>query len=174
VEGWIYYPLHLRILLIIISKVGNSAAGKVEAPLWSYKLGLENGWVPTDPRTAAGKCISLGIGLNPFNGVYLPWQTGGAGAGTISPTATSAFPWPPATLSNIIVNVAQLPMYTPTGTVSTLPPPSITATGVSSMNGWADKADNTLAPTPISGCNYPNAWDAVATTVPASGCSTGV
>jgi glucan 1,3-beta-glucosidase len=130
--------------------------------------------MPTDPRTAEGKCLSLGTNSNPFDGSYLPWQTGGAGAGTITPTATSAFPWPPPTLADINVNVAQLPMYTPTGTIVTLPPPSITATGVSSMNGWADNADNTPAPTPISGCNYPNAWDAVTATVPASGCSTGV
>lgn len=145
----------------------------VEAPLWSYQLGLENGWMPKDPRVAAGKCASLGIQENAFNGNYLPWQTGDAGAGTFAPSATDPYPWPPASITGVDVAVAQLPMYTPTGTIATLPPPSITATGVSSINGWFNSGDNTPGPTAIAGCAYPDAWDATAAPVPASGCSTG-
>lgn len=154
-------------------KVGNSSAGKVEAPLWSYQLGLENGWMPKDPRVAVGKCASLGTEEAPFDGTYLPWQTGGSGAGTLAPTFTAANPWPPTTISNVEVAVALLPMYTPTGTVATLPPATVTATGVSKIDGWANTADNALAPTPITGCVYPDAWDALAATAPASGCATG-
>jgi len=154
-------------------KIGNSTAGKVEAPLWSYQLGLENGWMPKDPRVSVGKCQALGASGNSFDGTFQPWQTGGAGAGTILPSSTQAYPWPPTSISNAVVAVAQLPMYTSTGTVSTLPPPTITATGVSSINGWANNADNGPAPTPITGCTYPDAWDATAAPVPASGCSTG-
>lgn len=129
--------------------------------------------MPKDPRAAIGKCASLGTTQNTFNGQYLPWQIGGAGAGTFAPSVTDPYPWPPATISNVDVAVAQLPMYTPTGTIATLPPPSITATGVSSINGWANSGDNTPGPTPIAGCAYPNAWDATAAAAPASGCSTG-
>ncbi|CAL1711948.1 unnamed protein product [Somion occarium] len=67
-------------------KIGNSTAGIVQSPLWSYQLGLENGWMPTDPREAIGKCASLGVQGNPFAGTFESWQTGGAGAGTIAPS----------------------------------------------------------------------------------------
>ncbi|KAH6871077.1 glycoside hydrolase superfamily [Coprinopsis sp. MPI-PUGE-AT-0042] len=32
--------------------------GRVETPAWSYQLGLKEGWMPTDPRDAAGVCGS--------------------------------------------------------------------------------------------------------------------
>ncbi|EDR10975.1 glycoside hydrolase family 5 protein, partial [Laccaria bicolor S238N-H82] len=38
-------------------KIGNSSvSGTVETPAWSYQLGLENGWMPKDPRQAIGAC----------------------------------------------------------------------------------------------------------------------
>jgi hypothetical protein len=33
-------------------KVGPNATGKIRAPFWSYKLGLDNGWIPKNPRDA--------------------------------------------------------------------------------------------------------------------------
>ena len=90
-------------------KIGNSSTtGKVQSPLWSYQLGLENGrshsslrllryqssrsgWMPTDPREAIGTCDQLGIQFNlPFTTSFQPWQTGGAGAGQIAQTAIQA------------------------------------------------------------------------------------
>ena len=51
--------------------------------MWSYKLGLENGWMPLDPRDAVGTCDTLGVQFNqPFPGDYPSWQTGGSGAGS--------------------------------------------------------------------------------------------
>ncbi|KAL0567110.1 hypothetical protein V5O48_014886, partial [Marasmius crinis-equi] len=36
-------------------KIGASRkSGKVESPAWSYSLGLQNGWIPKDPREANG------------------------------------------------------------------------------------------------------------------------
>jgi glucan 1,3-beta-glucosidase len=153
-------------------QIGNSTAGKVESPLWSYKLGLENGWIPKDPRVSTGKCAALGVNGTPFDGTYLPWQTGTTSS--ISPSATRSYPWPPTSLNNPDLQVDQLPMYTPTGTVTTLPPPTSTASGGHSLNGWANGGDNTPAPTPIVGCRYPDPWDATSARVPPSGCSTGV
>jgi aryl-phospho-beta-D-glucosidase BglC (GH1 family) len=151
-------------------KIGNSStSGTVEAPVWSYQLGLQNGWLPTDPRVATGKCRALGGTQEPFAGTYSAWQTGGPGAGTIAPIETVSFPWPPTTISDIQGAIyAALPTYTPTGTIPTLPPPQLTPS-VSQENGWFDAQDTAGAMTAISGCTYPNAWDSsgvVAPTVP--------
>ena len=146
--------------------------GSIGAPLWSYKLGLENGWMPKDPRKSQGKCAALGVD-SPFGGSYLPWQTGGDGAGNIPATVTASYPWPPATISGAGSPPSLLPQYTPTGSISTLPPPTFTATKVT-IKGWHDGGDTMPAPTPISGCSYPNAWGtATDIVVPIAGCTPG-
>lgn len=163
-------------------KIGNSTSNLVESPLWSYQLGLQGGWVPTDPRTAVGKCGALGVTGPQFDGTYLPWQTGGAGAGTIAAAATAGLVYPPLTLNGVQAAVAAtlLPIYTSTGTVATLPPPTLTATtkSISVGNGWFDSSDTASAPTAIAGCTYPNAWSAVNIPVPtpcgAAGAGAGV
>lgn len=117
--------------------------------------------MPNDPRKAIGVCAALGTVGDPFAGTYNPWQTGGGG-GEIAATATAEFVWPPAIIPGDGGAIANLPTYTPTGDIVTLPPPSLTATpaGVTVGNGWYDASDNVLAPTPITGCTYPNAWEA--------------
>ncbi|KZP22688.1 glycoside hydrolase family 5 protein [Athelia psychrophila] len=132
------------------AQIGNSTAGIVESPLWSYQLGLQEGWIPTDPRTA----------------------TGGAGAGTISATWSSSYGvYPPATISNAGAAASALPQYTSTGTVATLVPPqtltaSATASAVNAGNGWFDASDTAGGVTAIAGCTYPYAWSAVSAAVP--------
>ncbi|KAF9525007.1 glycoside hydrolase superfamily [Crepidotus variabilis] len=146
-------------------KIGASQKGVVEAPFWSYQLGMQGGWIPTDPRTAIGKCGGTGPA---FSGTFLPWQTGGAGAGQVAMT----YDWPPATIMDAPVAAAQLPTYTPTGTISTLPVPTYTDTSKKTVvkgNGWANSNDNTPAPTKIAGCAYPDPWAAQNSAVPA-GC----
>ncbi|KAI0073577.1 glycoside hydrolase [Panus rudis PR-1116 ss-1] len=157
-------------------KIGNSTAGRVEAPLWSYKLGLENGWMPTDPREAIGVCASLGVrATNAFDGAYAPWQTGGAGADKIAASVTANYDtWPPASINNADAPAAQLPMYTSTRSPVTLPPITLSPTAVSAGtatvtvtptatggNGWANSADTASMVTPVSGCSYPDAWRAL-------------
>lgn len=158
-------------------KIGNSStSNSVQAPLWSYQLGLENGWIPADPRTANGTCASLDSQSSPFDGEYESWQTGGAGAGTIAATATASFgQWPPATISNAPGPASLLPSYTSTGTVVTLPPPTFTASMTKSVDvgdGWFNTGDTAAAPTAIAGCTYPDAWDALTVAVPAQ-CGSG-
>ena len=42
-------------------KIGNSTAlGYPPSPFWHYKLGVEQGWMPTDPRVAGGYCAGVG------------------------------------------------------------------------------------------------------------------
>ncbi|KAF9022002.1 glycoside hydrolase [Hymenopellis radicata] len=137
-------------------KIGNSTAGIVQAPLWSYQLGLEGGWILKDPRQAAGKCGAQAE----FDGNYQPWMTGGPGAGTIT-AAAAGTPYPPAELNGANVPAAQLPQYTSTGTVTTLPALQRLAV--------VHQSDTGLAPTTIPGCAYPNAWDANDAAVP-TGC----
>lgn len=152
-------------------KIGNSStSGTVEAPLWSYQLGLQNGWMPTDPRAGIGKCQALGGIQVPFPGTYSAWQTGGPGAGTIAPSISSSFQWPPSTISNVDgVLYAALPTYTPTGTISTLPPPELTPK-VSQGDGWYDAKDIAGAMVTVSGCSYPNAWDSIGVITPTAPC----
>lgn len=123
------------------------------------------GWIPTDPRDAMGLCGDLGQQLNtPFDGNFKSWQTGGAGAGTIAPSATAQYAWPPQSLNSANgAPLTQLPAFTATGTVATLPPPTLSPTptgSVPSLNGWANPSDSALAATSISGCIYPSAWNA--------------
>ncbi|KAE9406818.1 glycoside hydrolase [Gymnopus androsaceus JB14] len=131
-------------------QIGNSSASnRVESPLWSYKLGLENGWIPTDPRTATGTCAALGVS-NPWNGTFLSWQTG-------------------------VEDMPFLPTYLPTATVNTLPPPTLTGTtkSISVGDGWFDPSDTMSAPTAIAGCTYPDAWDALNAVIPLTLCGGG-
>jgi hypothetical protein len=138
-------------------RIGESLeTGAVRAPFWAYKLGLENGWIPTDPREAVGQCLALGQPMaNPFNGVYQPWQTGADPAA--QPTATAEYVWPPTTLGDL--NPASfLPTYTPTAPIITLEVPQVT-NAVDAGDGWYDDSDTAGLMAPIAGCDYPDAYD---------------
>lgn len=100
-------------------KIGESLEGKVQSPLWSYQAGLEGGWILQDPRQAAGKCGTI----PEFDGNYEPYMTGGDGAGTITAAAGATFP--PALINGAAVAATELPQYTSTGVVHTLPGPSV-------------------------------------------------
>ncbi|KAJ3561701.1 hypothetical protein NP233_g10033 [Leucocoprinus birnbaumii] len=151
-------------------KIGNSSVtGKVESPAWSYQLGLQEGWMPTDPREALGACGNA----SPWSPPLQSWQTGGAGAGNIPAAASSSYPWPPATLSNAGA-VSLLPSYTPTAAVPTLPPPTFTAPSGSTAtptvnvgNGWNDPSDTASLMTDIQGCTYLDPWVNPSTPPPA-------
>ncbi|KAJ7120635.1 glycoside hydrolase family 5 protein [Mycena filopes] len=160
-------------------KIAPAADGVVRSPLWSYQLGLENGWMPTDPREAIGSCAALGVQGDAFPGTFSAWQTGGAGAGTIDPAAVQSFgQWPPLTISHVVGGAlaTALPTYTPTATIASLtfvtPAPTgslaaVTPT-VSVGSGWFDAQDTAAMVTAVAGCTYPDAWSAVSSAVPAA------
>jgi glucan 1,3-beta-glucosidase len=135
-------------------KVGNSStSGTVEAPAWSYKLGLDNGWMPADPRSALGACNNM----SPFTGA-LPATNTGTGGTTLGSDFTATIAWPPTTITNA-GPVTELPSYTPTGAVPTLTAASFTsAPSASAGSGWANAADNAGLMVPINGCQYNDAW----------------
>ncbi|KAH6910207.1 ectomycorrhiza-upregulated exo-beta-1,3-glucanase GH5 [Coprinopsis sp. MPI-PUGE-AT-0042] len=139
-------------------KIGNSTRGIVESPLWSYQLGLEEGWLPLDPRTASGTCERLGSPLAPTTAPYASWMTGGEGAGV--PQDASRYPWPPSSIVSAGSPTA-LPVYTATGAIATLPPPTFTSTDGREIpvgHGWFASNDTGAAPAPKQGCVYPDSW----------------
>ena len=128
--------------------------------------------MPADPRSAIGKC---GAGAGPtFPQSFASWMTGGAGAGTIDAAVISSYPYPPVSLQGTAL--AQFPLYTSTGVISTLPassPTDLSGSAVGSADGWFNDNDKQPAPTPIVGCTYPEAWGAQANVVAPTGCSGG-
>ncbi|KAH7909647.1 glycoside hydrolase family 5 protein [Hygrophoropsis aurantiaca] len=161
-------------------KIGNSSTtNTVQSPLWSYQLGLQLGWMPTDPRNAVGTCDSLGVSANAFDGTYQGYQTGGPGAGTIVAASISSYgQYPPSTLSGLPEGAVMslVPTYTSTSAIPTLPPPTFSASTTHSISvgdGWFDLADTGLAPTEVQGCTYPNAWSAVGVAMPTAPCPAG-
>jgi glucan 1,3-beta-glucosidase len=149
-------------------KIGNSTVtGVVESPAWSYQLGLQQGWMPTDPRTAAGTCGNT----SPWQGPLQPYQTGGAGAGNIPASVTSSLAWPPATISNGGA-ITSLPSYTPTASLITLSPPTFSpSVTVSLGNGWANPSDTTKMMTNIATCSYLDPWVGPTAAPPSPLCS---
>jgi glucan 1,3-beta-glucosidase len=98
-------------------------------------------------------------------------MTGGAGAGTLIPSETLQYPFPPITLEAPSIAASFLPSYTSTGAISTLPAPTYTnskGSTISAGDGWFNTQDILDAPTPIAGCAYPNAWDAISVTLPSA------
>lgn len=158
-------------------KIGNSTVlGTPSSPMWHYKLGLERGWVPKDPREATGHCTSVLGSAQIFDGTYPATATGGAGAGTINPTQAASHTFPPATLGPSFsgTQIPLLPTYTPTGSLKTLPAPTFTAPPSADVgNGWNNPSDKDLAYVPIAGCQYPDAWNAVNASLPSSPCTGG-
>lgn len=149
----------------------SSQLGRIANPVWNYQLGLEQGWMPENPRTVAGACTSL-VSSNGFTVPFTPypaptlsaWMTGGEGAGTILDVAMSSSfnVWPPTALGTTPAEF--LPTYTATGDVITLSgtAPTSYPSGFSSTagvdNGWFQPADTSSFATPVAGCSYPDPW----------------
>jgi len=156
-------------------KIGNSTKlGTSSSPMWHYQLGLQQGWVPKDPREAIGHCAQILTSSQIFDGNYPSSATGGSGAGTIAPAQTSSHTFPPPTISPSFsgTQIPLLPTYTPTGTLKTLFAPTFTADPSATVgSGWENPKDNSLAYVPISGCTYPDAWNAANASLPSTTCS---
>lgn len=143
-------------------RIGESlATGKVNAPLWSYKHGLEKGYIPTDPRKAAGQCKNS----NPRAGQLKPTQTSYVSQ-TIAAALRDSHPFPPASLANQ-ANAAALPTYTPTGTPHTMPAPTFASATAAAGSGWVGGSGGWDGDyVPIEGCTYPDPWNANGVSVP--------
>ncbi|WRT66567.1 uncharacterized protein IL334_003526 [Kwoniella shivajii] len=162
--------------------IGNSTGSvKQPNPFWNYKLGLQQGWVPQDPRTAVGTCLGDGVAADPFDGTFSnPAVTGGTGAGTIAASDSSSYPWPPTSFTNIAAgDMEAIYQYTQTADPITMPAATFTSPGstatIDAGNGWANpSADNRKAYAAISGCSYAPEYSAASLGVPADACGAGL
>ncbi|KAF9013054.1 glycoside hydrolase superfamily [Cyathus striatus] len=156
-------------------KIGNSTVlNTSSSPLWHYQLGLQQGWVPKDPRDAIGKCASVLGSAQIFDGNYPATATGSSISGGIDAAQTSSHAFPPPTISPTFSgnDITLLPTYTATGTIKTLFAPTFTSAPSAAVGvGWANSNDRDPAYVPVAGCQYPNAWDAVNATLPTSTCT---
>ena len=165
----------------------SSTMGQIANPMWNYQLGLAEGWVPSNPRTAVGVCPSLAAAQGiTYESTAAPslsaWMTGGSGAGRIVNQTMSAqySQWPPATIGAgastgpYLTPVSNLPTYTQTASVYTMPPPpqptsfpdGYASSSVDVGNGWAQPSDSASFYTPVAGCSYPNAWSGAGVAIP--------
>lgn len=140
------------------------------SPLWSYSLGLSEGFVPLDPREAPGTCNTLAEELGvkssrpyPWDGTLQPWQIGGPGAGKIAASQVTAWEdFPPTSLAGGLL-VSTLSTYTATGPPLILP--IITSQSPSPLSlavaNWY---------APVADCKYEDPWDAVDKDAPTFRC----
>lgn len=140
-------------------RIGNSTGSIPEPnPFWHYRLGLREGWIPSDPRESRGECGRRGFSDNPFSGTFSqPYMTGGAGAGNVAAAMTQSYPWPPVSFKNIASSaMSLLPQYTQTGTPITMPAATFTQPGnsgatIAAGDGWANDAQNRRKYVPVAG-----------------------
>ncbi|GAA5988457.1 hypothetical protein JCM10908_003576 [Rhodotorula pacifica] len=136
-------------------------------PLWSYSLGLREGWIPQDPRDAVGFCFSRPRGEDvpqpkryPLRAVD-PWKIGKAGytAGPIPAELRERYQatWPPVEFNPPHGGLAGsggprsagLPVYErQSGNATPLRGPI----GSKKVQGRLDWVR------PIEGCEYPDIW----------------
>lgn len=137
-------------------KIGDSIeTGKPVNPMWSYKLGLQEGWMPENPATdPEGACESVGsrfgVAISSttlWQSTFSDWMTGGAATYTVVPTS-SGNNWPPSVVSgsnSATFSLATIPSYAQTGSVITLPVANMTSstkpTATVSIDGWENSAD---------------------------------
>jgi len=139
-------------------KIGAQADGTIPNPMWSYQLGLQQGYIPANPLTATAGCAAAPA---PWSGALPATATGGSGAGAVAPADLASFPWPPVILST----GATAFTYTATQAVFSLPastPSPISGTTFNAGKGWANPSDTSLMYTPVAtGVAYVDAWGQV-------------
>lgn len=138
----------------------------LQSPHWCYSCGLDEGYIPQDPRRGAGACQTMAGKYNfvapasvPFQALQ-PWMTGGSGAGNIVATEVASYSqWPPASLNNVPIatslNVALLPQYTATATDLVLTAGSPTPT---TTNPSPTPILHSPYYTPAADCSYTMPW----------------
>ncbi|GAA5830886.1 hypothetical protein JCM3770_001802, partial [Rhodotorula araucariae] len=167
--------------------------GMIANPMWNYQLGLQEGYIPANPRTVLGSCAAIGAEFGQSYSqvpasTLAPWMTGGTGAGTFADQAqyTQYAAWPPssfgvasgATMGPYATPVENLPTFTPTGSRITLAtaaqpqptawPSGYAASSVDAGDGWFQDKDTASFYRPVSSCSYPDAWSGAGVAIPTS------
>lgn len=162
-------------------KIGNSLrTGGPVNPNWSYLLGLQQGWMPSNPYAKlANGCKDLQASYPSITKTALTWTGAFAnyqtGAATTYSPDTVSYSWPPPSIasSGYATNLTGyvLPTYTPTGahlTVNVIAPTiSVKNEPSPTWNPWSAGATYSAdSYATIGGCNYfSDIWSNV-TTVP--------
>jgi len=139
-------------------KIGDSIeTGKPVNPMWSYKLGLQEGWMPENPQTepegacqAAGQKYDVSItSFTQWQSTFSDWMTGAAATYTVVPTS-SGNAWPPSIVNSgadgSTFDIKDIPSYAQSGSPMTLPVANLTSstkpTATVSLDGWFADSDN--------------------------------
>lgn len=127
--------------------------------------------LPTNPRSAYGTCASL----NP-SAPLLATPTLVLGSGMIPPSIVASYFWPPITIgvAPSVLFVSNLPSFTSTGSIITLPPqatPTSVPIGYGSMKidpgtGWTNGQDQIPFQVKKNGCIYLDPWSGVGVSAP--------
>jgi glucan 1,3-beta-glucosidase len=146
-------------------------------PAWNYKLGLQQGWIPSDLNAALSEpvCLDLASSITTssinsasattWSGTLSAWQTGAASSYPVTIAASNT--WPPATLQttttqNQTIPASSLPQYTKTGTVYSLPAPTYTISQKSeatpTIGNWYNSGDTSPMWVAIAGCAMPSPY----------------
>lgn len=145
-------------------KTGDSLRnGKSLTPMWNYKLGLQEGYMPTDPYgisrnsgTSNAACAQVGSGLSDnWDGSFQAWMTGGADR--YSTVNKNQHPWPPSTIRSTEVNSNLLPVWTKTGSPLQLPTFAPSGSIITTSTPIATYNPNDAEPwyVEVEGCVYP-------------------
>lgn len=151
--------------------IGNSArTNDTVNPMWNYKLGLQQGWMPTNINDAvSGVCQSAASTLTSitapsttsWSSSFQPWQTGAAANYNV---VLGNHTWPPATLETtsgmgtamMTDPVSNLPSYTATGSILTAPSPTYSASvqgeATPTIGGWFNPNDQAPMFVSVQGC----------------------
>lgn len=72
-----FYDTGVVVLSLLVCRISEQRPRSLIPYVRHYKLGLEQGWIPRDPRTAAGTCARFGVGGDAFGGAFPASATGG-------------------------------------------------------------------------------------------------
>ncbi|MBW0471358.1 hypothetical protein O181_011073 [Austropuccinia psidii MF-1] len=150
-------------------------------PMWSYKVGLQAGFIRPDARGSRGVCSQLSsqfqmpLKTYQWSGRLAPWKTGEIANDTINQDqmeAVKSFP-PPTILGGAPngqgrYNTTLLPQLAATGPAKILKPIPIVIGNktYAGGNGWFNQNDKAGYFAPISGCQYLDPWAGVNAVAP--------
>lgn len=135
-----------------------------------------------DARTSSGRCEDVvsaqggKVEFSPWSGKLASWQTGGNGAGVISPSQIESYGhFPPDRIAGGPDGTSyaskDLPRYVQDGKIVILKPtipegldPKIIG------DGWTQDQDHSKWWIPKAGCTYPDPWGGVGIQVPSHAC----
>ncbi|CAO1635228.1 unnamed protein product [Sympodiomycopsis kandeliae] len=132
-------------------------------PSWNYKLGLQEGWMPTNINDVVASGCSSAASTS-WKGSFQPWQTGHADSYQV--TLASNNQWPPATISSggtggpssMTIPASSLPTLAQNSPIFTVPNPTYSASyknqPIATVGAWFNSNDKALMYGYPDGCPH--------------------